>query len=350
MHRHAALCGLAVSSALLSCQVDGPESGDLELGATQEQIINGTPDTTSKAVVWLFDEQSGSSCTGTIIKVDGNTGYVLTAAHCNNMDYVVVADDYEDCFGQGNSGCEAVFEVTQQIYHPNYNNNDPGQGYDFSLIRFTGAAGWPYYIPAAQNPDGLQQGARVDIIGYGQTESGNNSLRKHKVTSVVELAGLMFAHVSTVCFGDSGGPAIYNGAVVGVSSFVTDDSCMDYGVSGRVRSVYSDWIEPFTGPSMPPTTTSATTGSTTGSGNPSGGGSTGEGGFTGEGAGAPTTLGPDDDYEWYPGKQDDKDEDGDSSSCAVANAGTSTSSAGWALSLLGMIALGSLRSRRRPGR
>ena len=191
-------------------------------------------------------------------------------------------------------------------------------------------------------------GANVDIIGYGQTESGNNSLRKHKVTQVVDIGGGLFVHQSTVCFGDSGGPAVFDGKVVGVSSFVTDDACMDYGASGRVRSVYADWIEPFTGPQMPPmTTTSATTGATTGSGNPSGtGGFTGEGGYTGEGAGSPTALGPDDDYEWYPGKQDDKDEDGDSSSCAVTNAGTNTSSSGWALSLLGMIALGSLRRRR----
>ncbi len=347
MFRHAAVCGLALSSALLSCQAESPSGLDDDaVGYTEEEIINGTPDTTSKAVVWLFDEGSGASCTGTIIKVDGNTGYVLTAAHCNNMDYAIVANDYEDCFSQGNPGCEAVFQVTQQIYHPNYNSNDPGQGYDFSLIRLSGTQGWPYWIPAAQAADGLSQGVTVDIIGYGQTESGNNSLRKHKNTSVVDIAGLLFAHVSTVCFGDSGGPAVYNGAVVGVSSFVTDDSCMDYGVSGRVRAVYADWIEPFTGPTMPPMTTSATTGATTGSGNPSGGGFSGEGG-TGEGAGEPTALGPDDDYEWYPGKQDGKDEDGDSSSCAVTNAGTSTSSSAWALSLLGMIALGSLRGRRR---
>jgi MYXO-CTERM domain-containing protein len=282
-----------------------------------------------------------------VIKVDGDTGYVLTAAHCTNMDYVIAADDYEDCFGQGNPGCQAVFEVTQQIYHPSYNNNDPGQGYDFSLIRFSGASGWPYWIPAAQGADGIDEGVTVDIVGYGQTESGNNSLRKHKNTTVQEVYGnLFFDHLSTVCFGDSGGPAIYNGAVVGVSSFVTDDACMDYGFSGRVRNVYTSWIEPFTGPSMPPMTTSATTGATTGSGNPSGGGFTGEGGFSGEGAGAPATLGPDDDYEWYPGKQDDKDEDGDSTSCAVSSAGTSATSSGWALSLLGMIALASLRGRR----
>ncbi len=344
MRCHAAVCGLALSSAILSCQVEPEGSLDEEIATTDAAIINGSPDTSTKAVVWLYDESAGSSCTGTIIKVDGDTGYVLTAAHCNNMDYVVVANNYFDCFDQGNPGCEATFDVAQQIYHPSYNSNDPGQGYDFSLIRFTGATGWPHWIPAAQGNDGVGEGVTVDIVGYGQTESGDNSVRRHKTTTVQNIYGnVFFDHVSTVCFGDSGGPAIYNGAVVGVSSFVTDNECMDYGFSGRVRNVYTDWIEPFTGPTTPPTTTS-TTGATTGSSMSTSSG-TGEGGFAGEG-GAPL-LGPDDDYEWYPGKQDGNDEDGDSTSCAASPGAGTSSGASWSLSLLALVGLGALRRRKR---
>ena len=332
--------GLSMFAVLLSCQVEGTSALDDERVDTDgAPIINGSPDTTSKAVVWLYDENSGSSCTGTIIKVDGDTGFVLTAAHCNNMDFVVVANDYNDCFGNG-PGCEAVFQVAQQIYHPSYNNNDPGQGYDFSLIRFTGATGWPYVIPAAQNPDGLSLGVDVEIVGYGQTESGNNSLRRHKTTPLVDLNLFFLAHQATVCFGDSGGPAIYDGQVVGVSSFVTDNICMDYGVSGRVTSVYTNFIEPFIGP--------PTTSRTSPSPSPGGPIGWGRGGFSGEGGASdggapPAVLDPDDDYEWYPGKQDGKDEDGDASACS-ASPGSSGSTAG-ALGLLA--ALFSISARRR---
>jgi hypothetical protein len=342
MRRNACVLGLATASLLLSCQAADPDPGsDEDVGLDEAPIINGSADTTSKAVVWLFDENSGSSCTGTIIKVDGDTGYALTAAHCTNMDYVVVANDYTDCFGQGNPGCEAVFQVAQQIYHPDYNAGDPGQGYDFSLIRFGGASGWPYVIPAAQPPDGLSNGVSLDIVGYGQTESGQNSLRRHKVTQLVDFDLFFLLHQSTVCFGDSGGPAIYNGTVVGVSSFVTDNACMDYGVSGRVATVYQSFIEPFIGPpSTSTTSSSATTGATTGSGV---GGMAGVGGYPSDGGAPPAVLDPDDDYEWYPGKQDGKDEDGDSSSCS-ASAGRS----GGAASALGLVAaLSLLVSRRR---
>lgn len=341
MRSNASVLGLATASLLLSCQPADPDAGlEDDLGSEEAPIINGSPDTTSKAVVWLFDENSGSSCTGTIIKVAGDTGYALTAAHCTNMDYVVVANDYTDCFGQGNPGCEAVFQVAQQIYHPNYNAGDPGQGYDFSLIRFGGASGWPYIIPPAQAPDGISNGINLDIVGYGQTESGQNSLRRHKVTQLVDHDLFFLLHQSTVCFGDSGGPAIYNGKVVGVSSFVTDNACMDYGVSGRVATVYQNFIEPFIGPPSTSTTSSSTTGTTTGSGM---GGMSGAGGFPGDGGAPPAVLTPDDDYEWYPGKQDGKDEDGDSSSCS-ASAGQS-GGAGGALGLL--VALSLLASRRR---
>lgn len=341
MRSYARVFGLAIASLLVSCQAEPGEQDDDTVISDEAPIINGSPDTTSKAVVWLYDENSGSSCTGTIIKVDGDTGYALTAAHCNNMDYVVVANDYQDCFGMG-GGCEAVFQVTQQIYHPNYNQNDPGQGYDFSLIRFGGATGWPYVIPAAMGQDGLSAGVNLEIVGYGQTESGNNSLRKHKTTPLVDLDLFFLLHQSTVCFGDSGGPAIYNGAVVGVSSFVTDNACMDYGVSGRVTTVYSSFIEPFIGPPTTTTTSSssATTGATTGSGM---GGFAGDGGAASDG-GAPPSLDPDDDYEWYPGKQDGQDEDGDSSSCS-ASPGSPGSLAG-AFGLLAAAALLTARRRR----
>ncbi len=328
--------GVGLLALIPSCQVEEP------VGASEAPIINGSADTSTKAVAWLFDENQGSACTGTIIHIDGDTGYVLTAAHCTNMDYVVVANDFQDCLGGGNSGCEAVFAVSDQIYHPSYDNNDPGQGYDFSLIRFGGATGFPHFIPAAQSPDGLSEGSVVDIVGYGQTESGDNSLRKHKQTQVLNLYGqVLVEHYSTVCFGDSGGPAIMNGTVVGVSSFIAG-SCNEYGYSARVGPIYASFIQPYIG-TNPPTTSSGPTTTTATSSVGAGTGGSGEG-ASGEGAGSNVDeVDPDDDYEWYPGKQDGKDEDGDSSSCS-ASGGVADSS----LALVALVGLaGGLARRRR---
>jgi len=330
---------------------EAPEPPNEGVAGSASPIINGSLDTTTKAAVWLLDESQGGSCTGTIVKVDGNTGYVLTAAHCSSIDYVIVANDYQDCFGQGDPGCEAVFQVTQQIYHPNW-TGDAGNGYDYSMIRFSGANGFPYVIPPAKSLDTLSDGDMLDIVGYGQTESGNNSRRRHKVTPLQDIQGGLLWHFSTVCFGDSGGPAIFQGKVVGVSSFVLDGGgadCTDYGASGRVSDVY-DWIESFTGPIGETTSASSSAsggpGATTGAGM----GGFGEGGFAGEGA-APTQLGPDDDYEWFPGKQDDQDEDGDASSCSATPAGLADASRGGGslALLLGLALLGQRAGRRRRG-
>jgi MYXO-CTERM domain-containing protein len=233
----------------LACAVEEDTQDTEKVQTREDEIIGGTADTTTKAVVWLYDENQGASCSGTIIAKNGSTAWVLTAGHCNGMDYVVQADDYEDCFQQGNSGCEAVYDVTQDQAHPSW-NGDAGSGYDFRILTISGAANAPV-IPPAQNPDGISIGSSILAVGYGATP-GNNSLRRRVTETVEELYGnppLIWADQTDgtgSCSGDSGGPVLYNNTVVGVTSF-GDQNCTQYGAYGRVQAVYSSWIAPIIG-------------------------------------------------------------------------------------------------------
>ena len=55
-------------------------------------------------------------------------------------------------------------------------------------------------------------GASVQNVGYGQTESGDNSLKWWTVEEVIDLTPFDFTvdghGVSSVCYGDSGGPSM----------------------------------------------------------------------------------------------------------------------------------------------
>ncbi len=222
---------------------DEPQ-GEERVAESDDSIIGGTADTTHKAVMWLYDEDQGGSCSGTVIAKNGSTAWVLTAGHCSGIDYVIQANNYESCFNNNDPNCEGIYAVTADQAHPSW-NGDAGNGYDFRILTISGAANAPV-IPAAQNPDGLSPGSPIEAVGYGITPN-NNSIRRHVTETVDELYGnppLIMADQTDgtgSCSGDSGGPVLFNGTVVGVTSF-GDQNCTQYGAYGRVQAVYSTWI------------------------------------------------------------------------------------------------------------
>ncbi len=243
----------SLALAPLACSVE-PESAPVENAEKNEEaIVGGTADTGNKAVMWIYIENQGSACSGTMIAKNGSTGWVLTAGHCSGMTVVVQANNFEDCFEQNNPGCEGVYEVTGDTAHPNW-NGDPGNGYDFRILTVAGAANAPV-IPPAQNPDGVSNGVQIEAVGYGETLAGNNSLRRHVTETVEDEEPLLIWADQTdgtgSCSGDSGGPILRNGTVVGVTSF-GDQNCTQYGAYGRVQAVYSNWIAGIIGGTVMP--------------------------------------------------------------------------------------------------
>ncbi len=245
------------STALLplACNVEQPELPKENVAKDDDAIIGGTLDTTNKAVMWVYNENQGASCTGTMIAKNGSTGYVLTAGHCEGMTVVIQADDYQDCFDNNNPGCEGVYFVQQDTPHPNW-NGDAGDGYDFRILRVNGATNAPV-VPAAQNPDGISNGLAVEVSGYGVTENNNNNhVRRHVTETIQDYDALLIIADQNdgtgSCSGDSGGPVFHNGHVVGVTSF-GDQNCADYGAYGRVQAVYATWIAGVIGQVVQPT-------------------------------------------------------------------------------------------------
>ncbi len=227
----------------------GYGSGEGPAGSAEQPIINGTKDTTHDAVVAVLGNQS--ACTGTIISknVAAKKGYVLTAAHC-------VEDPPQVIVRGQNYASGTQYPVVDYLAHQNYD----GQVYDFAMVTFTWSQTEPPAIPAMTSAqDDLMAGSSVKFLGYGVTESNqNNSTRYYfdgelqqvqaLTVSYNQSTGGPFANDGGPCFGDSGGPALFNvpgtGEVVAAITSYGDQNCTEFGVSGRVSAI-GTWINNY---------------------------------------------------------------------------------------------------------
>jgi len=245
MARRALAC---LAAALLSgCgPLDNPLADDAPLGRSEEPIVNGSLDTVHQSAVAYLQ---GGKCSASIIEVNVATGegYALTAAHCINGNPGVIRQ------GNDHNNPVAEYPVVERAQHPEYAESSY---YDFAMLRFTGASGaTPFTPPMNDGNDNIIGGSQVDLVGYGQTESGGTSLRHHIVKPVVQSGKLRlyFDQASSgICSGDSGGPgyrAVQSVEYVGaVNVAVTDTGCvgpMYYGITLRVSAVESTFIRPF---------------------------------------------------------------------------------------------------------
>lgn len=260
--------GVVIPLALVACGTSaspGSASGSAT-DVSREEIVGGTKDTTHSAVVALLLEDPSQSnsfgaCSGSVVKVDNGTGYVLTAAHCCGGEssspnirptIVVIANDYGNYIqdlGNTNPAAPAYPVVASSVqYDPAYD----GQVHDFCMLQFTGA---PASQPTIQLPsanDGVTKGASVEFVGYGVTSGGGNnqnSARYHVTSNVDQSVTSSIIKYSEgqsgqggPCEGDSGGPALFPAGVsqtqqvvVGVTSY-GDPSCSSYGVSSRTSA------------------------------------------------------------------------------------------------------------------
>lgn len=250
-----AVVALAIPFIGASCSLPGePESRDAARDGAQgkaaSEIIGGALDTTHTAVVAVLG--NNFSCSGTIIQVSGNQGYVLTAAHCcvpgNLPNKVVIGNDY-------NTGTQ--FNVVPgSVLADSCYTSCPGSTDDVCMLRFSGATGATPVIPAmTPATDALVVGTPITYVGYGLTQpppGGFNSKRRSvaKTIGKVDPYFVEYANptVSGTCEGDSGGPGLVtvNGVeqVACVTSF-GDQNCQQLGASIRTSKVYTKFIAPY---------------------------------------------------------------------------------------------------------
>jgi len=173
---------------LTACGIDSQES-NLDL-------INGTPANIPQ-IVRVINVNAGAACTATIV----GKRVILTAGHCAST-------------GQTMRFNGVTARMTRSPIFP-------AQDHDISLGVV--AADLPVN-PATISTARVNVGQQVILTGFGCTRpgggGGNDGILRIGRSQIIGFRGFNFVtrNGAALCFGDSGGPAILNGRVVGVNS------------------------------------------------------------------------------------------------------------------------------------
>lgn len=241
-----------LAASLFSAACSSNEFSEAGLDEQREPIIGGTLDSEFDAVMALVELDEGL-CSGTVVAVRGQSGYLLTAAHCvaapgtdpANL-FVVPGPDFETNLAQS-----VLFPVEEFEVHPSYDGSDTSPA-DIAMVRFSGAGSSTPTIPImSEQDDDVDVGSEITIVGYGRTSRGNqvNTERYRLDRTVIATPNVaQFIHDESdgagTCGGDSGGPALSGMRVAGVTSFGTAPCASELGGSIRV-SAYESFIEGF---------------------------------------------------------------------------------------------------------
>ena len=236
--------------ALVACGGQDHQGASFDPNAAS--IVKGqtvkAADPLGKMVVALVMDldQGQALCTGSIIADDT----ILTAAHCvdNNPKTltIVFATDVK------RSSADDRRQASAFAQNPAWDSSPNSLG-DLALIHFD--SGLPSgYTATTLATSGLKltSGEPVTVIGYGVTNgtshAGAGVLRETQTTVKQQFSPTQVVtdgETSSVCFGDSGGPAFTtDGSQAlqwGVASAVTSEDCKTAAVHTSVMS-YHAWI------------------------------------------------------------------------------------------------------------
>ena len=180
-----------------------------------------------RASVVRIESSAGEICSGTLIGQD----IVLTAAHCvmHKVGYSVVVTDP--------SFRQRRIRVTAASMHPEFvpgTTPEDQPGIDLAMLKLAQPVG-AGYRPLDPRGGAIGTGDGVDIAGYGVVaENKRSTARTLRTAHLVSIGSLQVANRVTVvtdarrmaetagagaCLGDSGGPILRGGQMVGVVSW-----------------------------------------------------------------------------------------------------------------------------------
>ncbi|MEQ9497634.1 MAG: trypsin-like serine protease [Deltaproteobacteria bacterium] len=212
--------------------------GGADLGVQTDAIVGGRSDRTHHAVGLVgvtTDTGWAFFCSGTLV---GPTT-VLTAAHClfdgdrrlTARTLVFATDD-------------AVFDVARSSVAPGYDPEAYADWEDAAFLRLDFA---PEVAPIPVRSAEPEVGDRATVVGFGVTSgwSGEGFGERRRVDvrlSEVTARELTYdGEDGGACYGDSGGPVLVDGRVVGVTSRSYGRGCRGLEVAQRA-DVLVRWL------------------------------------------------------------------------------------------------------------
>jgi len=247
---------MLTSMAFTSCGIN-PErlnktssNQTLELGdiVNGKSVKNKQEITQSIVAIMAHNDEGDALCTGTLLSE--NT--ILTAAHCVEND----PQKLEIIFGiNALKASDKNRRIADKyIQQPNWQKHLPSGEGDLAIIHFKEAAPKQYQpVTLATSSFKLKKAQEIILAGFGVTDgesqSGAGKLRQTTSTVIDQRSPTEFAtdgEKSSVCFGDSGGPAfvkIGNQLIQwGVASSVMNRECNLASIHTAVMK-YDAWIK-----------------------------------------------------------------------------------------------------------